>query len=208
MTEPDCKPDHFDMRRLDSLSNTIFGVAMTLLAYDMPKSSQVTGQLNGLPDWADLYHIYGERLQALVLSFVIAGLFWLSHHRRLVRQPEAPRGVVMLNLLFLLSIILLPVSNGLYGSYRLSSAVAVLYGVHLTVIAGLNTILWFLVTHNWRGPEFVSSVFPVAIFLPVIAMASVAPQYAQYLWWLAFGGLLIRGGLRPATAPPKPRSSS
>ena len=30
------KPDQFDMRRLDSLSNTIFGVAMTLLAYDMP----------------------------------------------------------------------------------------------------------------------------------------------------------------------------
>jgi hypothetical protein len=30
------KPDQFDMRRLDSLSSTIFGVAMTLLAYDMP----------------------------------------------------------------------------------------------------------------------------------------------------------------------------
>jgi len=31
-------PDLFEMRRLESLSNTIFGVAMTLLASDLPKS--------------------------------------------------------------------------------------------------------------------------------------------------------------------------
>jgi hypothetical protein len=28
----------FEMRRLEALSNTIFGVAMTLLAYDLPKA--------------------------------------------------------------------------------------------------------------------------------------------------------------------------
>ena len=28
---------HFEMRRLEALSNTIFGVAMTLLAYNLPK---------------------------------------------------------------------------------------------------------------------------------------------------------------------------
>jgi hypothetical protein len=38
MTEPD--PDHFQMRRIESLSDTIFGVAMTLLAYNLPKSGQ------------------------------------------------------------------------------------------------------------------------------------------------------------------------
>ena len=39
MTEPD--PNHFEMRRLESLSNTIFGVAMTLLAYDLPKAGEL-----------------------------------------------------------------------------------------------------------------------------------------------------------------------
>jgi hypothetical protein len=37
MAEPD--PDHFEMRRLESLSNTIFGVAMTLMAYDLPRGT-------------------------------------------------------------------------------------------------------------------------------------------------------------------------
>jgi hypothetical protein len=38
MTEPN--PDHFEMRRLESLSGTIFAVGMTLLAYDLPKAGQ------------------------------------------------------------------------------------------------------------------------------------------------------------------------
>ena len=56
----------FEMRRLEALSNTIFSVAMTLLAYDLPKAS----------------------------SFA----------------PEGSRGEVFLNLIFLLSIVVLPVT--------------------------------------------------------------------------------------------------
>ena len=112
----------FEMRRLEALSNTIFGVAMTLLAYDLPKSRGLTGA----PDWAELYQAYAPHVAALMLSSIIAGVFWFSHHRRLAIAPEAGRGVVFLNLLFLLSIIVLPVTNGLYGSYRASPVVAVL----------------------------------------------------------------------------------
>src|SRR5579863_2381862 len=97
-------PDHFEMRRLESLSNTIFGVAMTLLAYDLPRSVQISD----MPTWGDLYHLYAPRLSALALSFLIAGIFWFSHQRRLARQPQASRGVVLVNLFFLLFIILLP----------------------------------------------------------------------------------------------------
>src|ERR1700742_2146303 len=136
MTEAD--PDHFEMRRLESLSNTIFGVAMTLLAYDLPKS----GQFQNMPGWHDLYQLYSGRITGFILSFVIAGIFWFSHQRRLARQPYAGRNIVFLNLLFLLTIILLPVSNGLDGSYGDSSAVAVLFGLHMSAIAGLNSLLW------------------------------------------------------------------
>jgi uncharacterized membrane protein len=201
MTAPD--PDHFEMRRLESLSNTIFGVAMTLLAYDMPKAGEFkslpgwtdpAGELiKSLPDWIDLYHLYSGRLAGLILSFVIAGLFWLSHHRRLARYPHGSRGVVLLNLLFLLSIILLPVTNGLYGSYRLSSAVAVLYGLHLTAIASLNALLSWLATRDGKShPELWGAAFPVMVFLPCTAIALFAPQYVTYFWFLAFGGLLVR----------------
>ena len=180
-------PDLFEMRRLESLSNTIFGVAMTLLAYDLPKS----GTFTSLPGWVDLYRLYAGRVSALVLSFIIAGLFWFSHHRRLARQPEAGRGIVILNLLFLLSIILLPVTNGLYGNYRLASAVAVLYGAHLTLIASLNALLWWLTRRdNWH--EIAGAIFPVLVFVPGTVIAAIYPEYVQYFWCLAFGALLVR----------------
>ena len=139
----------FEMRRLEMLSNTIFGFAMTLLAYDLPKAS---GFANA-PAWIDLVRAYAQPLIALTISFVVAGLFWFSHHRRLAIAPEASRGVVFLNLLFLLSIIILPVTNGLYGVFRLDGIVAVIYGIHLTVIATLNALLWALALKERGDPE-------------------------------------------------------
>ncbi|MDH6258299.1 TMEM175 family protein [Bradyrhizobium sp. BR13661] len=180
--------DLFEMRRLESLSNTIFGVAMTLLAYDLPKA----GSFASVPTWSDLGDVYSGKLVGLALSFIIAGVFWISHHRRLVRQPEAGRGVVLLNLFFLLSIIMLPVTNGLYINYRVSSAVAVLYGLHLTAISGFNAWLWWLAVPGARRHEIAGAIFPMLVLALGTAVAAVAPEKAQFVWFLAFGGFLIR----------------
>ena len=184
----EAKGDLFEMRRLESLSNTIFGVAMTLLAYDAPKA----GQFAGPPNWSDLYHAYAGRLSGVVLSFIIAGVFWFSHHRRLARQPYGSRTVTLLNLIFLLTIILLPVTNGLYGTYGMSGAVAVVYGIHLTFIASLNALLWWFATRGSLHYEFAGSLFPVLMIVAGTIVAWFAPQDAQYFWYLAFGGLLMR----------------
>src|SRR5947209_2181992 len=117
----------FEMRRLESLSNTIFGVAMTLLAYDLPKR-QIT---KPAPTWDAIWEAYGSHVFALLLSFIVAGIFWLSHQRRLSYAPYATRPVVIYNLLFLFAIVLLPATTGLYGTYLDSREVVILYGLHL-----------------------------------------------------------------------------
>jgi uncharacterized membrane protein len=174
----------FEMRRLEMLSNTIFGVAMTLLAYDLPKA----GRFASAPGWIDILNVYAQPVIALAISFVVAGLFWFSHHRRLAVAPEASRGVVFLNLLFLLSIIILPVTNGLYGSYRLDSVVAVIYGVHLLVIALLNGLLWMLALRGRNDPQLMTTaLFPIGVFIVGTAAAAfVSPKVAQFTWGLAF----------------------
>jgi uncharacterized membrane protein len=185
MPAPD---DLFEMRRLEALSNTIFGVAMTLLAYNLPKASG----LSAAPDWTELTRTYAPHIVPLMLSFIIAGVFWFSHQRRLAMAPQAGRGVVFLNLLFLLSIIVLPATNGLYGNLRDSTVVAVLYGLHLTVIAALNAVLWLLALHGQRHFDTLAAAFlPVVVFLLGTATALVAPAWAPYLWSLAFAAPLI-----------------
>ena len=173
----------FEMRRLEMLSNTIFGVAMTLLAYDLPKASSFTQA----PGWHDLIRIYAQPVIALMISFIVAGMFWFSHHRRLAVAPEGSRGVVFLNLFFLLSIIILPVTNGLYGAYRLDGVVAVIYGFHLTVIAALNALLWVLALRGRHDPQLLATALvPVIVFVIGTTTAFVAPKAAQFIWCLAF----------------------
>jgi hypothetical protein len=59
--------NQFEMRRLEALSNTIFGVAMTLLAYNLPK-----GQiLDGPPSWSTISAMYQLQVLALLISFVV-----------------------------------------------------------------------------------------------------------------------------------------
>ena len=177
----------FEMRRLEALSNTVFGVAMTLLAYDLPKASVFTKA----PVWIDLVRAYAQPVIALMISFVVAGMFWFSHHRRLTIAPEGSRGEVFLNLIFLLSIVMLPVTNGLYGAYRLDSVVAVSYGFHLTVIASLNALLWILALRGRGDPELLATaIFPVFVFVFGTVMAVVTPSVAQFAWCLAFGAPL------------------
>jgi hypothetical protein len=69
--------NQFEMRRLEALSNTIFGVAMTLLAYNLPK-----GQiLDGPPSWSTISAMYQLQVLALLISFVVrrlAGERWTA----------------------------------------------------------------------------------------------------------------------------------
>jgi uncharacterized membrane protein len=189
----------FEMRRLEALSNTIFGVAMTLLAYDLPKARGFAKA----PSWIDLVNAYAQPLIALMISFIVAGMFWFSHHRRLAVAPEGSRGEVFLNLIFLLSIIILPVTNGLYGTYRLDSVVAVIYGVHLTFVATLNALLWLLALRGRGDPELLATaIFPVFALVFGTVMAAVAPSVAQFLWCLAFGAPLA-GWLAARRWPPR-----
>ena len=194
------------MRRLEMLSNTIFGVAMTLLAYDLPKASSFTQA----PAWIDLVRVYAQPVIALAISFVVAGLFWFSHHRRLAVAPEAGRGVVFLNLFFLLTIIILPVTNGLYGSYRLDGVVAVIYGFHLTLIATVNALLWILALRGRHDPQLLAtgavSGFRVRARARQWPLSHRRPRSSSGAWRFSrqlAGWLAAR---RAASAKPSPRS--
>jgi uncharacterized membrane protein len=182
--------DLFEMRRLEGLSNTIFGVAMTLLAYNLPK-----GQiLNATPVWSTIWAAYQSQIIALLISFMVAGMFWISQQRRLAYQPHATRPIVHLNLLFLLLIIVLPVTSGLYGTYGNTRDVVVLYGCHLIVLCSLNGIMWLLAGLP-RGEPGVAApmAYATGIFVLSTFFAWFVPQsyIVQVIWCGAFATPIV-----------------
>jgi uncharacterized membrane protein len=182
--------ERFDMRRLEVLSNTIFGVAMTLLAYRVPTAQF----LDGPPVWSTMWAAYHAQVVALLLSFVIAAMFWFGHQRRLAYEPLATRSVVYLNLLFLLSVITLPITTGLYGTYGAARDVVVLYSGHLAVMSALNAVLWVLASVPRGQPDrAVGSIFATVIFIAatVVALAGSKPHVVQFVWGCAFATPLV-----------------
>jgi uncharacterized membrane protein len=182
--------DLFEMRRLEDLSNTIFGVAMTLLAYRFP-----SGQfLSDAPVWSTIWTTYQSHIVALLLSFVVAGMFWLSHQRRLAYAPLATRSVVYVNLIFLLSVIVLPITTGLYGTYGNARDILVLYSCHLAAMGGLNGTLWLIAALPRGEPgRAVAPIFATVIFLAAVLVALVAPQtyITPFMWLSAFATPII-----------------
>jgi uncharacterized membrane protein len=173
----------FETRRLEALSNTVFGVAMTLLAYDFPKEKLASAA----PDWSSIAREYAPHLTALLLSFLVAGLFWFSHQRRLAYAPGVGRAEVLGNLLLLLSIILLPVTTGLYGAYPEAGDVVALYGFHLAAIALINLALWWMALAARRDWHLIGGPASVAvIFVLAAAAAPFAPHAARSMWTLGF----------------------
>ena len=178
----------FESRRIEQLSNTIFGVAMTLLAYGFPKE-QFT---SGAPDWRSIAREYVPHLVALLLGFIVAGLFWFSHQRRLAYTPDMTRASVLVNLLFLLSIVALPATTGLYGAYPDAADIILLYACHLALIALLNLVLWWMaVSPNRDWHHIGAPAVAAAIFVMAAVVAAFVPHAARYAWMLAFVGPVV-----------------
>jgi uncharacterized membrane protein len=154
-----------------------------------------TGQfLNGAPVWSTIWSTYQLQIVALLLSFVVAGMFWISHQRRLVYEPAATWSVVYFNLLFLLSVVALPITTGLYGTYGNARDIVVLYSCHLAVMGGLNGTLWLIASLPRGEPgRVVAPIFATVIFLAAALVALVAPQtyIAPFMWLSAFATPII-----------------
>lgn len=103
--------------RIEALADGVFAIAMTLLVLDV-KVPAVDGSLDAAGFARALWQL-GPRFFAFVVSFLIAGVFWLGHHALMHYVRRADRLFMRSNLLFLLFISTIPFSASLLGQYSL-----------------------------------------------------------------------------------------
>jgi hypothetical protein len=167
--------------RLANLSDTMFGVAMTLLATTLVPHIE---QLTGSP--LEMMQSLREPLAAVVLSFAVSAMYWISQQRRLSMTGQLPSWQTALHLAFLFFIVLLPISTGLFARTGSTAASVAIFGTHLTLIATVNLALWVGVHQQ---VEAWLAVVPAAVALTALggglAIGMVRPELAQYLWYFA-----------------------
>lgn len=81
---------------------------------------------------------------------------------------------------------------------RQLAASATAYDDHLArrlgcqIDQGLGDVTPARPNFNPGRANFMASLFPVAVFIPGTIVAAFAPHFAPFVWFLAFGGLLIQ----------------
>ncbi len=99
------------MGRLESFSDGVIAVAITLLVLNIHVPAPDTGSLGH--ELAKQWPQYA----AYVVSFATIGIIWVNHHWMISRLAQTDRTILLLNLLLLLFIGLLPFGTSLMAEY-------------------------------------------------------------------------------------------
>src|SRR5215216_2503570 len=133
-----------DTRELDRIiffSDAVFAIVMTLLILDIQVPSIPADLVSTeLPRQVlDLW----PKFFSYVLSFLVIGTYWLAHHGTYRYIESYDRGLMWLNLLFLLTISFVPFPTALLGEYGEQQFAVVLYALSLAIPRLLLALIWW-----------------------------------------------------------------
>jgi len=139
---PDTAFDHhdrteFQLERLILFTDAVFAIAITLLIIEI-KVPELHGVQSEREVLASLLRLIPKFVGFFVAFFVIA-IYWVAHHRifRFVYRYDSK--LIWLNVLFLLSIVLMPFTSAFQGEYPLLKTPWVLYCLSV-IFTGLMQI--------------------------------------------------------------------
>jgi uncharacterized membrane protein len=127
--------------RLEAFSDAVLAIAITLLVLEISVPESRSGHL--FDDLLDAWPSY----VAFILSFVVIGIMWVSHHSMFERIARVDRGLLFTNLLLLLGIAFLPFPTALLASYAEdggsnASVAAAVYSGTMVAIGLAFTGMW------------------------------------------------------------------
>jgi uncharacterized membrane protein len=184
-----------EMNRLNNLSDGVFAIALTLLAFDLrlPEDIPIPELSRKLLDLAPKFMVY-------LISFVVIGGAW-GAHQRMLRQIKRGDGVlVWFNLFCLLFVGLIPASAALLGRYPNEFVTITLFALDVALIQ--LTTLWLWRHASRQGlinpmldPRVVKSIgrrlnLSTVIFALSIPLALWNP-WITYLFWVGLFILLF-----------------
>jgi len=174
--------------RMEALTDGIFAIAMTLLVLEL----KVPELPRSVPAHELLRSLAAEKpvFLSFFFSFLYCGLLWFFHHLAMHFFRHLQVALVWLNLLFLMSISLLPFSCALLGHFGENRAVLEIYFGHLFASAMLLWAQWLLASRrnliNEDDPRAAKAmgqqlfIFPAAVGAGLLASAfkPIAGVYA------------------------------
>jgi uncharacterized membrane protein len=133
-------PQLISKSRLEALSDGVFAVVMTILVLQLGGSAISNAETSTQLDSALLAQ--WPTFVSYTISFLVVGLYWVSHHTYFAFIREINETQLWLNLLFLFCLSFIPFAAELIGDHLYFRAGAVLYGLNLTACTGALYLNW------------------------------------------------------------------
>lgn len=141
-------------RRLESFSDGVFAVAITVLVFDLlPIGAHADNGNNLTHALLSAWPQYA----AYAISFLTIGIMWLNHHTMAAHLRQVDRWLLLLNLLLLVGVVALPFPTALvadhltHGTARAAQVATVIYGLVMTAISIAFTSMWLYLTSHQAG---------------------------------------------------------
>jgi uncharacterized membrane protein len=187
--------DTKELDRIIFFSDAVFAIVMTLLILDIqvpdipPNLAAAELPARVLDLWPKFF--------SYVLSFIVISTYWIAHHGTFRYIKSYDRGLLWLNLLFLLSVSFAPFPTSLLGEYGDQQFAVVLYAGSLAIPRlWLASIWWYaikgrIVMSDRLDPgmsryHLVRSLAIPFIFLLSIIVSFFSVRAAILSWFLLF----------------------
>jgi uncharacterized membrane protein len=133
----------FQLERLILFSDAVFAIAITLLVIEIKIPEIERKELTEQKILAALVHLIPKFIGFLI-SFLIIGQYWTVHHRLFGYVINFNNRLLWLNMLFLLSIALMPFSTGFYSEYAGMPVVTpvIFYTCNIAALGIINFFMW------------------------------------------------------------------
>jgi uncharacterized membrane protein len=177
-----------DLSRIGAFTDGVFAIAITLLVLqlDVPTDIETASQLwTALGDQSDDFI-------AFAISFAVIGRYWFLNHRYMRMVDQFDTRLIVLNLAFLASIVLIPFTSQLMGEYGSTIPASVI--IYIGNIALATLLAGLMYRHAYREhlilPEYKtlarlgwrSVIVIAAIFVITMPLALVLGPYTPLTW--------------------------
>jgi uncharacterized membrane protein len=180
--------------RLVSFSDGVVAIAITLLILPLVESvTEANGNIGAFMSQ------HAGQLFAFVLSFAVIGNFWVVHHQMYEKLTGYTRGLLWLNLLWLMSIVFLPFPTALVANAAESPTTHILYigTMVLTTAAGLAQQI-VIVRHPEIQAEEVRGRLEVLTYASTVVIMVIALVIALAIPAIGLWSLLLLFAATPA----------
>ena len=126
--------------RLVFFSDAVFAIAITILVLDirLPAGEEALTDAELLAQLLGIWHKY----LAYIISFLVIGSFWISHHRKFRYNRHYDSNLRFLNLLLLMAIAFIPFPSSVISEHGYRTA-TIFYALTIIVAGSMSVALWW-----------------------------------------------------------------